>query len=163
MLQARCFGQEQPRFYTFKLDTEREPIYGLERVDRNQTVYVTEGAIDSLFLPNAIAVSSIANMDLEYVHKLPDSVLVIDNEPRSPETCKLIEKYIGKKYSICLLPDTCHFKDINQGIQSGKTSTELLQIIQQNTFSGLELELKYSDWRKCQTRIKNASVYTKTE
>ena len=54
-------------------------IYNLNNVDRSKTIYVTEGPIDSLFLPNAIAV---AGSDFK---KLPEDIkdqviLIYDNE-----------------------------------------------------------------------------------
>ena len=41
-------------------------------------------------------------------------------------------------------------KDINEMILSGKTSQEILDIIDANTYSGIEAQLRFSTWRKCE-------------
>ena len=55
--QGRAFGKEQPKYITIKFDETKEKIYGLDRLDLNKPVMVTEGPIDSLFLDNAIALA----------------------------------------------------------------------------------------------------------
>jgi hypothetical protein len=39
-------------------------------------------------------------------------------------------------------------KDINEMILSGKTPGEILEMINTNTFTGIEAKLKFSAWRK---------------
>ena len=55
--QGRAFGEEEPKYITIKLDENKKRIYGLDRLDITKKIYVVEGPIDSLFLPNAIAVA----------------------------------------------------------------------------------------------------------
>ena len=50
--QGRAFGNEDPRYITLKIVSEKEKIYGLERIDFNSHIYVVEGPLDSLFLDN---------------------------------------------------------------------------------------------------------------
>jgi len=73
----------------------------------------------------------------------------MDNEPRSKEICKYIEKLINEDYSVCLWPDTIKEKDINEMIMSGKTISQILETINTNTFSGMEAKLKFTEWKKC--------------
>ena len=61
--QGRAFGNEQPRYITLKLEDNKEKIYGLERIDFEDHVYVVEGPLDSLFLDNCLAVAG-ADLDL---------------------------------------------------------------------------------------------------
>ena len=51
-LQGRAFGEEEPKYITIILNPEKEKIYGLNRVDWNESVYVIEGQLDSIFLDN---------------------------------------------------------------------------------------------------------------
>ena len=44
--------------------------------------------------------------------------------------------------------DNIEEKDINDMIKAGKTPDEILNIINTNTFSGMEAKLKFADWRK---------------
>lgn len=147
-IQGRAFGSEQPKYITIKIDEEYPKIFGLERVDWNKTVYVTEGPIDSIFLPNAIAVSG-ASFDYPILNEHKDKLVIIsDNEPRSSAIVQIIDKNIKNGYNVCLLPETIKEKDINDIIQSGKKIDWLLSVITNNTFSGLEANLKFTQWRK---------------
>jgi DNA-binding CsgD family transcriptional regulator len=47
-----------------------------------------------------------------------------------------------------MYPDTVQEKDINDMILSGKTPAEILELINTNTFSGMEAKLRFADWRK---------------
>jgi hypothetical protein len=106
-----------------------------------------EGAIDSLFIPNCIAVSG-SNFDSDTTRALKSKlVLVPDNEPRSREICKLILKHIKLGYKVCMLPHSIKTKDINEHIQSGLTATEVQQLIDANTFEGIEAVLKFTHWK----------------
>jgi hypothetical protein len=146
--QARAFGKEQPKYYTIKIDEDQDKVYGLERVDYSKTVYVTEGPIDSLFLPNAIAVSG-SSFDTPTVRRiLANATIVMDNEPRSKEIVKLLEKNIELGYNVCMFPDSVREKDINEMILSGRSQEEILEIINTNTYSGMEANLRFSTWKK---------------
>lgn len=146
--QARAFGKETPKYYTIKVDESEEKIYGLERVDYSKRIYVVEGPIDSLFLPNAIAVSG-SSFDMPSVRQiLTNATIVMDNEPRSKEIVKLLEKNIELGYNVCMFPDTIPYKDINEMVSAGMTSDKILEVINTNTFSGMEAKLKFSTWKK---------------
>lgn len=147
--QGRAFGDEQPKYYTIKIDETEEKIYGIDLLDFSKRIYVVEGPIDSLFLPNAIAVSG-ASFDTTYIRGLlTNATIVMDNEPRNKEIVKQIEKYIDLGYTICLFPDTVPEKDINDMVKSGRSAAEILDLINTNTSSGIEAKLKFSNWRKC--------------
>lgn len=147
--QGRAFGKEDPKYLTIKLDEAQEKIYGLERVDTSKRVYIVEGPLDSLFLPNAIAVSG-ASFSSPAIQKLKsNSTIVYDNEPRSKQLTKLIEKTIDEGYSVCLWPETVNGKDVNEMIQNGLTSEDILKIIDDNTVSGPMAKLKFASWKRC--------------
>jgi transcription elongation factor Elf1 len=147
--QGRAFGSEEPKYYTIKVDEDEEKIYGLERVDYSKRIYVVEGPIDSLFLPNAIAVSG-ASFDTPTIRKLlTNATIIMDNEPRSKDITRQLAKYIDKGYNVVMYPDTVVEKDINDMILSGKTPDQILDLINRNTFSGMEAKLRFSSWKKC--------------
>jgi len=147
--QGRAFGKEEPKYYTIKIDEDEEKIYGLERVDYSKRIYVVEGPIDSLFLPNSIAVSG-ASFDTPTIRKLlTNATIIMDNEPRSKEITKQLAKYIEKGYNVVMYPDSIKEKDINDMILSGKSPDQILDLINTNTFSGVEAKLKFTEWRKC--------------
>ena len=141
--QGRSFGNEQPKYLTVKFE-DRPKIFGLDRVDLKQTVYVTEGPIDSLFIDNAIAV---AGSDFR---ELPpcEAVIVLDAEPRSKEIVSKMKKLAEQDYELVIWPDNIIGKDCNEMIQKGLTSSQLCDIIKNNTFSGLEAQTRVSAWAR---------------
>ena len=143
--QGRAFGNEQPKYITIVLDSQKEKIYGLNRIDWKKTVYVVEGPIDSLFLDNCIAT---AQSDLRLKNRKDNIVLVPDNEPRNEQIVKQIEKFIDNNYSVVLWPESVKEKDINEMILSGKTKSDIKNLIEQNTFNGISAKLKFTNWRK---------------
>lgn len=146
--QGRAYGDEQPKYYTIKVGENVEKIYGLDRVDYAKRIYVVEGPIDSLFLPNAIAVSG-ASFDTPTIRQLlTNATIVMDNEPRNKDIVKQMSKYIDSGFSVVMYPDNVQEKDINDMILSGRKPEEVLELINTNTFSGMEAKLKFADWRK---------------
>lgn len=146
--QGRAYGAEEPKYYTIKVDETEEKIYGLDRVDYRKRIYVVEGPIDSLFIPNAIAVSG-ASFDTPTVRALlTNATIVMDNEPRNKDIVRQMGKYIDLGYSVCMYPDNVAEKDINDMVLNGKTPEEILDLINTNTVSGIEAKLKYATWRK---------------
>ena len=146
--QGRAYGDEQPKYYTIKVGEDVEKIYGLDRVDYGKRIYVVEGPIDSLFLPNAVAVSG-SSFDTPTIRQLlTNATIVMDNEPRNKDIVKQLAKYIDLGYNVVMYPDFVQEKDINDMILAGRTQQEILDLINTNTFSGMEAKLKFADWRK---------------
>jgi transcription elongation factor Elf1 len=146
--QGRAYGDEQPKYYTIKVGEDVEKIYGLDRVDYGKRIYVVEGPIDSLFLPNAIAVSG-ASFDTPTIRQLlTNATIVMDNEPRNKDIVKQLDKYIKLGYNVVMYPDNVQEKDINDMILAGRTQDEILELINTNTFSGMSAKLRFADWRK---------------
>ena len=147
-LQGRAFGKEIPKYYTIKIDDTEEKIFGLERVDYGKRILITEGPIDSLLLPNALAVSG-SSFDTPTIKQiLTNATIISDNEPRHPEIVKIIGKNIDKGYSVCLMPETFKHKDINDAIIAGVNIEEIVNIINNNTFTGMEAKLRFATWKK---------------
>ncbi len=146
---GRAFGKEEPKYITIKLDENREKIYGLDRVNYAEKIFVVEGQIDSLFLPNCIAVSG-ASFDLLDIQKIKSNcVFVMDNEPRNKDIVKQLEKYIKSGYTVCMFPETVEQKDINDMILYGGMSVnEILDIINKNSYTGLNALARFATWRK---------------
>jgi hypothetical protein len=141
--QGRAFGVEIPKYITIKLD-DGEKVFGLDRLNKNKTVYVVEGPIDSMFLDNAVAT---ADADLTKA-EFDDSILVFDNEPRNREICRRIDKAINAGRKVCLWPESNPFKDINDMILGGYTAQNITTQINQNVFSGLEAKARFANWKR---------------
>ena len=74
--------------------------------------------------------------------------VIFDNEPRNLEICKQIKRTIAQGRKVVLWPNTVLDKDINDMILSGMTKEEIQDIIETNTFSTAEAQLKFAEWRK---------------
>ena len=146
--QGRAFGKEQPKYITVKIDKNCERIYGLDRVNYNKQILVLEGPIDSLFLPNAIAVSG-SSYSTSFIEQLKSNCIIVpDNERRSSEICKIINKMIDRGYKVCLWPDSYTHKDINDAVKGGMSSKEIFDIINANVYQGMAAKLKFTRWKK---------------
>lgn len=141
--QGRAFGKSQPKYITIMLDEDAPKIYGLNRVDWSKPVIIVEGPIDSMFLDNAVAMAGadVARLDADVVY-------CYDNEPRSREIVRRMEKSIEEGNEIVIFPNGIKEKDINDMIMGGMDAMEIQAIISNNTFKGLSAKAKLSEWRK---------------
>lgn len=145
--QGRAFGNEIPKYLTIKIDLDAEKIFGLERLDKGKLVFVLEGPIDSLFLPNCIAVAGSA-IDIPFVADLKDKIIIPDNQQRNSTVNKHIERYIERGFKVCLFPDTIKAKDINDMVKDGMDCGTIEKVILNNVYEGLRAKLKFNEWRK---------------
>ena len=68
----------------------------------------------------------------------PDNVTYIfDNEPRNKEIIKRMYKVVDENYNVVIWPEDLQLKDVNEMIMSGKTKSEVDNIISTNTHSKL--------------------------
>ena len=142
--QGRAFGKEEPRYITLKIVSEKEKIYGLERINYDSHVYVVEGPLDSLFIDNCIAV---AGADLNLLELSPNSTTVIyDNEPRNKHTVERMFKSVDRNYHVVVWPQDLKQKDINDMYLSG--IEDVKSFIDVHTYQGLEAYLKINQWKK---------------
>lgn len=148
-LSCRAIDDNNLRYLTIRLDEDAPLIYNLNEMDTTKAIYCVEGPIDSLFLPNCIAVGS---SDLNKVEShIPKSIttLVFDNQPRNPEIVRIMYQAMEKDYNVAVWSDNIAEKDINEMVLSGKTPDEILTSINKSTFNGLSLRLKLNEWSKC--------------
>jgi hypothetical protein len=147
-LQGRYF-QGDVRYITIVLDESVPKVWGIDRYDRGNRAYVLEGPIDAMFLPNSVATAGGVEISALRYLNLDNSVIVFDNEPRSKETVSKIRKCIKHGLSVCVWPEYIHQKDVNDMVVHGKMkSSEVREIIDRNTFSGLRAELQLNEWKR---------------
>lgn len=134
------------KYITIILDEHHPKIYGLDRVDWDKTVYITEGPFDSMFLDNAIAMVG-ADIDrMFFISNFEvDFVMVYDNEKRNKQIVDRIQKAIDLKFPVVIWPQDIKEKDINDMVLSGHDVNHLLE---SNTYSGLEAKTKLISWKR---------------
>jgi hypothetical protein len=146
--QGRNFTNSGSRYLTIMLEETMPKVFGLDRVDDNKDVFVVEGPIDSLFLPNSIAMAG-SDVHINDVLRNPkQAVFVFDNEPRSKVIVDKMEKKIDEGHRIVIFPSSVQQKDINDMITGGYELEEISVMIHRNTHAGLAARLKLTEWKK---------------
>jgi transcription elongation factor Elf1 len=146
--QGRSLRSSKTKYITIILNESSPKVYGLDAVNLNQPVYVFEGPIDSMFVPNSIAIAGGEMVSALKGFDKKNLTVVYDNEPRSKETIKKLDKSIMNGYNVVIWPDNLEHKDVNDMILAGLSSAFIEHIIQQNTYRDLAAKLALSKWSK---------------
>ena len=141
--QGRALGLSKIKYITVMLNDDAPKIYGLDEIEKDKTVYITEGPFDSTFISNAIALCG-ADGDVGK-WGIGDCVWIYDNEPRNAEIHSRISRVIDRGEKVVIWPSFIKEKDINDMILSG---LDVQSVIESNTYSGLEAKLKFTTWKK---------------
>ncbi len=147
-VQGRALGESKLRYITLKLHDDNKKVFGLDRIDENELVYVVEGPIDSMFLSNAVAT---ADSNLESITDVLDKskvVLVFDNEPRNKEIVAKMQHAIDEHFNIVIWPEIFEEKDINDMVLAGFSPDEIQDFISKNTFLNLRAQMEFVNWKK---------------
>jgi hypothetical protein len=134
------------KYITIILDEIPPKIYGLDDINWEKTVYITEGPFDSMFIDNAIAMVGadidkmffISNYDVDFV-------MVYDNEKRNKQIVDRIENAIDSHFPVVIWPNDIKEKDINDMVLAG---LNVQDVIESNTYSGLEAKAKLISWKR---------------
>jgi len=141
--QGRALGPSKVKYITIMLTDDAPKIYGLDKVKKNKSVYITEGPFDSTFISNSIALCG-ADGDVDK-WGIDDPIWIYDNEPRNTEILSRISRVIGSGQKVVIWPSTIKEKDINDMVLSG---LDVQNVIESNIYSGLEAKLKFTAWKK---------------
>ena len=139
---GRTLTDSTLRYLTLRIVDDVPLIYNLNKIDYSKKIYCVEGPIDSLFLPNCVAVG---NADLKKISSYfakENTILIFDNQPRNLELTNSMRAAERDGHMIMIWPDSTFEKDINEMILSGKTPEDIKTIIDNNTYSGLSLKMK---------------------
>lgn len=142
--QGRAILPTSLRYITILFDDTHSKVFGLNKVNFHQNIYVTEGPLDSLLLDNSISMSGSSYSDCQCLIN-SNLVFVFDNEPRNRAITDTMARYIAKGRAIVIWPSDIVEKDINDMYLAGYDVNEL---VKDNTYNGLTAKLKFNDWRK---------------
>jgi hypothetical protein len=142
--QGRSLGPSSVKYITVILDESIPKVYGLEGVNKDETIYVTEGPFDSTFVKNAIAMCG-SDILLDSLNLGNDIVYVLDNEPRNKEICNRISKLIDRGEKVVIWPRSITEKDINDMVLTGLS---VMDVLKSNTYKALEAKIKFNEWKK---------------
>lgn len=141
--QGRSLEKTGLRYITILVNEDAPKIFGLNTINYDKPVYITEGPLDSLLLENSVAMAG-ADVDCREIGWC-DHIWVYDNEPRNRQITDRILKSINDGEKVVIWPSTLHEKDINDMVLAGHNVN---QIVKDHTFSGLTAKLKFNTWRK---------------
>lgn len=134
------------KYITIILEEHHPKIYGLDGIDWDKTVYITEGPIDSMFLDNAIAMVGADIDKMFFVANFETNfVMVYDNEKRNKQIVDRIQKAIDLNFPVVIWPSDIKEKDINDMVLAGLDVGDMLK---SNTYSGLEAKTKLISWKR---------------
>ena len=119
------------------LDENAPKLYGLDHINKNETIYIVEGPLDSFFLENSVAMCG-SDVDIRTLG-WSDYIWVYDNEPRSRQITVKISKSIDAGDKVVIWPSTIKQKDLNDMVVSG-------------------VKCKKCDTIKCVSRIKSKTT-----
>jgi hypothetical protein len=143
VVQGRALGESKLRYITIKLVEEAQKIFGLDRVNFDEDYYITEGPIDSMFIPNSIAMAG-ADVSLNDLPR--NGVFIFDNERENAGIIDRMKKVIQMGFSIFIWPNTYPYKDVNDAILNGVTPEEFLETVVKRTYSGVKATAMIIKW-----------------
>lgn len=145
--------EAKKRYLIFKFDEDKPSIYNLYDIDGNLNidpkgpVYVTEGAIDSLFLDNAIACNGSDLMKITKLLKDVKLVFIPDNEPRNKEIVRVYKKVIDSNNHVVIFPKSVDEKDVNNMVMR-YGHEYITDVINNNVFIGASAQLHLNLWKR---------------
>jgi len=145
--QGRAIRPSQLKYITISLVEDERMVWGVERIDPSKRVYIFEGVMDAMLVPNSVAMLSSTNMITADIS--PNQVKVYDNEARNAEVLRQMERSIKRGDAVVVWSSDNPFKDVNDMmVKGGLTTTEVLRIMEHNTYQGLKAMTAFMFWKK---------------
>jgi len=131
------------RYITIMLEEEQPKIFGQDRINTDESIYIVEGPFDSTFIKNSVAMAG-SDADIRSFN-WSDHIWIFDNEPRNREIVARISKVIDRGDKIVIWPKNIQQKDINDMHLAGH---DVQTLVESNIYQGLQATLKFNDWKK---------------
>lgn len=146
---GRCIGNDSDlRYITIKRpDSKHIKVYGLERFNPDKEGFCVEGALDSEFLPNCIALTGLGKLKRSQLPFDPTNItMVFDNEPRNNDVRKYMRGCLDIGFKVCIWGKDYPYKDVNEGVQNNWSQERIVDHIRKNSFKGLMGITKLMSW-----------------
>ena len=130
------------RYITVMLDEDAPKLYGLDHINKNETIYIVEGPLDSFFLENAVAMCG-SDVDIRSFG-WSGYIWVYDNEPRNRQITDKISRSNDAGDAVVIWPSSIKEKDLNDMVTSG---INVKSVIESNVYHGLKAKLQLSNWK----------------
>ena len=141
------------RYITIKKNDLDPKIFGIDKLNLEQPVFVVEGPIDSLFLPNCIAVCG-GDLNIPLPVEKENVYCLFDNEPRSKDTITRMENAIKRGYNVMFWDIPTQYKDINDMVLKGNyTVRDILTGVKKNSHRGLKAQAALKHWKLANIKV----------
>ena len=145
---GRALYEDDAKYISIMLVDDKPKLWGLDDLHEDRLIYVFEGPIDAMMVPNSIAVcGGELNTVVKYFRK-ENVVLVFDNEPRHVITCKKLRAAILNDFKVVIWPSSILEKDPGKMVENGMPLDMLFSLIKERTFEGLPAQLEFEEWKK---------------
>ena len=141
--QGRSLIPNSIKYITIMIDEDAPKIYGLDKINKEKSIYIIEGPFDASLVENSIAMCG-ADVDIGSLG-WSDYIYVYDNEPRNREITTRIRKTIDGGDKVVIWPTSIEEKDVNDMILGGH---DVMSMLKSNTYSGLKAKIKFNNWKK---------------
>lgn len=155
-MQGRSISGREPKYIIVKFNDEIPIVGNLENVDLAKPVLITEGYIDSLFLPNAASMNGAKWQEVYGIFKYLGAkkiVFVFDNDFDNDNIRQMVNAVIkaslyDAKLAVYMFPKEWKEKgkDVNEYIQNGISREEIINNIDQNSFNGIKAKITFHEW-----------------
>ena len=125
------------------LDEDKPKIFGQDKINDDESVYIVEGPFDSTFIQNSVAMAG-SDVDIR-TFGWGNYIWVYDNEPRNREIVNRVSKSIDRGDKVVIWPSNILQKDINDMVLAGHNVQSLVEL---NSYQGLEAQVKLTEWKK---------------
>lgn len=141
---------DKKNYLNIMFDENFPKVFGLDQVDFTKRFFVCESVMDSLFLPNSIALLGTESTFYDTLKKHKENcVIILDNQPRNSEVCSILKnKYISNDFNVFLWNSSIKEKDINELAINGYTQPQIEYLVNSNIYRGLYATLKFKEWCK---------------
>tara|TARA_B100001996_G_scaffold352441_1_gene313128 strand:+ start:618 stop:1613 length:996 start_codon:yes stop_codon:yes gene_type:complete len=130
------------RYITVMLEEDAPKLFGLDTLNKDDTIYIVEGPFDSFFLENSVAMCG-SDVDIR-TFGWCDYIWVYDNEPRSRQITDKLSKSIDHGDKVVVWPKEIQHKDLNDMSNAG---INVKDVVQSNVYQGLKAKLQLSNWK----------------
>ena len=142
-IQGRSLEANPSLRYISIMFEDQPKIFGLDKINTDETIYITEGPFDSTFVENSVAMCG-SDIDIR-TFGWSDYIWVFDNEPRNREIVNKISKVIDRGDKVVIWPNNIQQKDINDMSLGGH---DVQKMVESNVYQKLEAKLKFNNWKK---------------
>ena len=131
------------RYITIMLDEDKPKIFGQDRINYEEPIYIVEGPFDSTFIQNSVAMGG-SDVDIR-TFGWSNYIWVYDNEPRNREIVNRISKSIDRGDKVVIWPNNIQQKDINDMYLARH---DVQKLVECNVYHKLEANLRFNNWKK---------------